>query len=46
MSMSAAATGSNDTAVNSIAQKLVYSLNKVNSRLKTLIERLIKINYF
>ena len=45
MSMSAAAVGSNDTAMNSIAQKLVFS-GKINSRLKILIGRLIEINYF
>ena len=36
MSMSAAAAGSNDTVVNSIAQELVY-----RARLKILIGRLI-----
>ena len=43
--MSAAAAGSNDIAVNSIAQELVCS-GKINSRLKILIGRLMEINYF
>mgnify|MGYP001793992673 FL=1 len=49
--MSAAAAGSNDAAVNSMAQKLVFSgqikirlIRKLN--LKILIERLIEINHF
>ena len=48
MSPSAAAAGSNDTVVNSIAQKLVCGgkiKNKINSRLK-IRRRLIEINYF
>ena len=51
LSMSAAAAGSNDAVVNSIAQKLVFSgqikirlIRKLN--LKILIERLIEINHF
>ena len=51
LSMSAAAAGSNDAAVNSMAQKLVFSgqikirlIRKLN--LKILIERLIEINHF
>ena len=49
MSTSAAAAGSNDPAVNSIAQKLVCSGKikiKINSRLKMLIGRLIEIMRF
>ena len=41
MSIPAAAAGSNDPAVNSIAQELVFG-GKINSRLKILIE----MNYF
>ena len=47
MSMSAVAAGSNDTAVNSIAQELVYGGKiKICLRLKILIRRLIEIIYF
>ena len=47
--MSAATAGSDDTAVNSTAQELVFCgkiKNKINSRLKILVGRLIEINYF
>ena len=49
MAMSAAAAGSNDTAVNCIAQELVCSGNikiRLLQILKILIGRLMKINYF
>ena len=45
MSMSAAAAGSNDAVVNSMAQELVCG-GKIKIRLIILVGRLIEINYF
>ena len=45
MSTPAAAAGSNDTVVNSMAQELVFG-GEIKIRLKILIWRLIEINYF